>query len=239
MATVTGSQTINSINNDTISEAETTVDFKYPSESDSVMNLHLVEKQQNQPETILCDDNNQQQQREQQITEVKEQHIIDFYASEHTYSNIIVDNDDEEEKIHHPHEQQQREQQQQLLSKQYQQKQCKHKKLQHNKTQRDNCCLSVIYKRDSGLMVGVSGDCSGGQQKEQRQQKPQQKQSIIGDNHDDGDDAKSGYNVEHMKQNIGFVIENHTIGDFNDNEDLLEYRTKEKVASTFVDDLTR
>ncbi|XP_037825196.1 uncharacterized protein LOC119613271 isoform X2 [Lucilia sericata] len=218
----TSNQTINSINNDTTTEAETTVDFKYPEESDDVeQNFHVnVEKQ---PETILYDDNNQQQQQ-QLKTEVNEQqqqqqqYIIDSYPLKHKFSNNI----DNDKKIHH--------QQHQLLSKPYhiiKKQQEKTLLLQHNKTNNthNNKCCTVIYKRDDdddndSLMADVNGDCYTGQQEEHQQQQ-QQKQCIIGDNHD----------VENIKHNI-------IVGGCNVNEDLLDSGEKQ-TTSTFIDDLTR
>ncbi|KAM7347147.1 uncharacterized protein ACRADG_006807 isoform 3-T3 [Cochliomyia hominivorax] len=236
------SQTINSINNDITTEAETTtVDFKYPPVSDVVEpNFDEVkeQEQQQQTEIILCDDNNnkhhhlqqqEQQQQQQQRTDIKEQqkYIIDSHTSQHIFSNNIDNN----EKL----QQQQQQQQQQLLSNSYQQKQkqCQSKnkkKLQYNKTHRDNCC-TVIYKRDGGLMTDVSGDCIGGYQQ------LQQNQCIIGDNNDNDEDD----NVKLMKHNIDLVIKNqHLIDDFNDNEDVLECRTKQQVTTfSFDNDLKR
>lgn len=217
-------QTMNSIDNDITTEAETTVDFKYPPESDVELNFHRhEEKQQQQAETILYENNNQQQRQKQQLelqTDVKEQrqHIIDSHPLKHTFSNNI----DNDEKIHHQQQHKQQQKQQQLLSKPYRMKQRK-KKLQHNKTHTIDSCCTVIYKRAGGLMADVSGDCIAGQQ-QQQQHYQQLNECYIGDNHD----------VELMKHNIGLVIET-PVGGCNDNEDLLESRT----TSTFADELTR
>ncbi|XP_046801331.1 uncharacterized protein LOC111684568 [Lucilia cuprina] len=222
----TSSTTIN--NDTTTTEAETTVDFKYPPESDDVeQNFHVnVEKQ---TETILYDDNNQQQQQQQLKTEVNEQqqqqqqqHIIDSYPLKHKISNNI----DNDEKIHH------QQQQHQLLSKPYhiniKKQQEKTLQLQHNKTNNtdDNKCCTVIYKRDDddngSLMADVSGDCyTAQQQQEEHQHQEQQKQCISGDNHD----------VENMKDII-------IVTGCNVNKDLLDYEEKQTTL-TFIDDLTR
>ncbi|XP_065365467.1 uncharacterized protein LOC135958487 [Calliphora vicina] len=229
-------QTMNSINNDITTEAETTVDFKYPPESDVELNFHRQveeEKQQQQAETILYENNNQQQrQQKQQLelqTDVKEQrqHIIDSHPLKHTFSNNI----DNDEKIHHQQQQQHKQRQQrhqQLLSKPYHMKQRKKNRQQHNKTHTVDSCCTVIYKRAGGLMADVSGDCIAGQQQQQQQHHQQLNECIIGDNHD----------VELMKHNIGLVIETPVGGGCNDNEDLLESRTNQ-TTSTFVDELTR